>query len=379
MAAQLRVYTIYDTQSIKIGGHTVPLEYDQTAVRALFATEGKIWQTELTGLLNNKLGDPTTTDHLYALEPHRPGRTPVVLVHGTASSPFRWADMVNDLLEDKEIRDHYEFWFFAYNTGNPIPLSADVLRQSLIQAVTSLGGVEADPALGRMVVIGHSQGGLLTKMIAIESGNKIWDAVSEKPLDQLNLKPETKLLLRDALFVHPLPFVETVIFIATPHGGSYHATLTIVGLFQKLVTLPLTVMTVTADIVANAADALKFGKDGLHLTSINGMSPGNPTIGAVRAIPVAPGIHSHSIIPTLQDGPLITRNDGVVEYQSAHIDGVDSELVIEHQGHSTQSNPLAVQEVHRILLAQLARPARGQIDAPAPPAAAPAKIRAGRR
>jgi hypothetical protein len=36
----------------------------------------------------------------------------------TASSPFRWADMVNDLLEDREIRDHYEFWFFTYNTGN---------------------------------------------------------------------------------------------------------------------------------------------------------------------------------------------------------------------------------------------------------------------
>jgi pimeloyl-ACP methyl ester carboxylesterase len=358
LAARLRVYTIYDTQQIKIGGHTVPLEYDQTAVRALFATEGKIWETELSGLLTNKLGDPAKTDHLYALEPHRAGRIPIVLVHGTASSPFRWADMVNDLLEDKEIRDHYEFWFFAYNTGNPIPMSANVLRQSLVQAVQSLGGVQSDPALGRMVVIGHSQGGLLTKMIAIDSGDRIWDAVSGKPLSELKLKPETKDLLRDALFVHALPFVETVIFIATPHGGSYQATLTIVGLFQKLVTLPLTVANVTADILTNAADALKFGKDGLHMTSISGMSPGNPTIGAVRQIPVAPGIHAHSIIPTLQDGPLDDRNDGVVQYKSAHIDGVESELVVEHQGHSTQSNPLVVREVHRILLEELARPAR---------------------
>ena len=69
--------------------------------------------------------------------------------------------------------------------------------------------------------------------------------------------------------------------------------------------------------------------------------------------PVSPGIHAHSIIPTLQDGPLDDRNDGVVEYKSAHIDGVESELVIEHQGHSTQSNPLAVREVRRILLEQL--------------------------
>ena len=72
--------------------------------------------------------------------------------------------MVNDLLEDREIRDHYEFWFFTYNTGNPIPISANVLRHALEDAVKSLGGVKADPALGRIVVIGHSQGGLLTKL-----------------------------------------------------------------------------------------------------------------------------------------------------------------------------------------------------------------------
>ena len=200
LTARLELYTIYDTTDIRIGGQEVPLEYDQTAVRALFTTEGKGWTRELSGLLNNVLNDPNdpdAKDHLFALEPHRRGRIPVVLVHGTASSPFRWADMVNDLLEDKEIRDHYEFWFFTYNTGNPIPLSADVLRHSLEDAVRSLGGVQADPALGRMVVIGHSQGGLLTKMISIESGTKIWDAISDRPVDELNLKPETKALLKD--------------------------------------------------------------------------------------------------------------------------------------------------------------------------------------
>jgi pimeloyl-ACP methyl ester carboxylesterase len=357
LAARLSLYTIYDATTISIDQHTVPLEYDQTAVRALFAVEGKGWTRELSGLLNNVLVGPngTTPDNLFALEPHRHGRIPVVLVHGTASSPLRWGDMVNDLLEDKEIRDHFEFWFFTYNTGNPIPVSANVLRHSLEDAVQSLGGVEADPALGRMVVIGHSQGGLLTKLIATDSGTKLWDAISNQPVDDLKLKPETKTLLKEAVFVHHLPFVETVIFISTPHGGSYQASLTIASLFTRLVTLPLTIAGATADLLANAGDALKLGEDRRTFNSISGMSPGNPAIEALRAIPVAPGIHAHSIIPTLQDGPLDSRNDGVVEYQSAHIDGVDSELVIEHQGHSTQSNPLAVREVRRILIEELAR------------------------
>ena len=306
LTARLKLYTIYDTANIRIDGHNVPLEYDQTAVRALFAVEGKAWTRELSGLLNNVLAGPngTANDNLFALEPHRHGRIPVVLVHGTASSPLRWADMVNDLLEDKEIRDHFEFWFFTYNTGNPIPISANVLRHALENAVKSLGGLQADPALGRMVVIGHSQGGLLTKLIAIDSGTKIWDAVSDKPVDQLNLKPETKALLKESLFVRHLPFVETVIFISTPHGGSYQASQTIMALFARLVTLPLSIVAATADVLTNAGDALKFGKDRRAFNSINGMSPGNPGIEAVRKIPVAPGIHAHSIIPTLQDGPL---------------------------------------------------------------------------
>jgi hypothetical protein len=387
MTARLSLYTIYDTADIRIDGHTVPLEYDQTAVRALFAVEGKGWTRELSGLLNNALAGPngTANDNLFALEPHRRGRIPVVLVHGTASSPLRWGDMVNDLLEDQEIRKYYEFWFFTYNTGNPIPVSANVLRHSLEDAVQSLGGVQADPALGRMVVIGHSQGGLLTKLISIDSGTKLWDAISAKPMDELNLKPETKALLKEALFVHHLPFVETVIFVATPHGGSYQSSLTIVGLFTRLVTLPLTVASATTDVLANAGDALKYRT----FNSISGMSPGNPAIEALRNIPVAPGIHAHSIIPTLQNGPLETRDDGVVEYKSAHINGVESELVIEHSGHSTQGNPLTVREVRRILIEELARgtpPAanRSADAAPAPVAgrganANPPPLRRARR
>ena len=256
LSACLAVYTIYDTESIRIDGQQVPLEYDETAVRAMFVAKGKGWTRELSGLLNNALANPIAPDpgdNLFGLEPHRHGRIPVVMVHGTASSPFRWGDMVNDLLEDKEIRDHYEFWFFTYNTGNPIPVSANVLRQSLQKAVSAIGGVQVDPALGRMVVIGHSQGGLLTKMIAIESGSKIWDAISDRPLDELPVKPETKALLRDALFVHPLPFVETVIFVSTPHGGSYLVGLTFAGLFNRLVTLPVTIARAAADVLANAA------------------------------------------------------------------------------------------------------------------------------
>jgi len=355
LSGRLSVHTIFDSLTVRIGTQDVPLEFDQTAVAALLAVEGKGWTTELPGLLGDALPDDRSAARLAGLEPHRTGRMPIVLVHGTASSPFRWADMINDLMDDREIRDHYEFWLFSYGTGNPIVLSALSLRQSLEQAVQSLGGVQRDPALGRMVVIGHSQGGLLTKLISIDSGTAIWDAISRRPFDEVNLKPETRTLLRDALFVHPLPFVETDIFIATPHRGSFLAGFSLARTLAKLITLPLTVASATADLLANR-DALRLDTETTEFSSIFGMSPANPVIRMLANISVAPPIHAHSIIPTLGDGSLAERDDGVVAYSSAHLDGMESELVVENSGHSTQANPITIREVRRILLEQLNRP-----------------------
>ena len=53
-------------------------------------------------------------------------------------------------------------------------------------------------------------------------------------------------------------------------------------------------------------------------------------------------------------GPEAGENatDGVVTYQSARLDGVESELVIPFSGHSVQGHPVTVEEVRRILLAR---------------------------
>ena len=77
-----------------------------------------------------------------------------------------------------------------------------------------------DPALRRMVLIGHSQGGLLAKLTVVDSGTRFWDNVSETPFEALRVSDETRAILRRSLFVTPLPFVNRVVFVATPHRGS---------------------------------------------------------------------------------------------------------------------------------------------------------------
>src|SRR5215467_13358650 len=122
-----------------------------------------------------------TPTQLASMDAYRPGRIPVVFVHGTASSAGRWGDMVNDLLDDPRIRDRYQFWFFTYDTGNPVLYSASLLREALSDAVRKLDPKGTDPALSEMVVIGHSQGGLLAKAMVVDTGDRVWDAIAYKP------------------------------------------------------------------------------------------------------------------------------------------------------------------------------------------------------
>ena len=344
----LELHTPTDPEQITIAGRAVPLEVEPTASLAYGLDDAPIWKTELSGFLLGDLLQQTPTQ-LAALQPHHPGRFPVVLVHGTASSAARWADVVNDLSSDPSIRDRFEFWFFSYETGNPIPYSALQLRRALEQAVASLDPAGNDAALRDMVLIGHSQGGLLIKMAAIDSGSRLWDHLSREPLDQLRLQPETRELLQQSLFLEPEPFVGRVVFVATPHRGSYLAEYSLGSFIAGFVRLPFNVLRAGGDILTNNPDAFRFDPARTRIGSIYGMTPGSPLITGLADIPVAPGIPAHSIVAVRGDGPVEDGGDGVVRYQSAHIDGVESELIV-RSGHSVQSNPQTVLELRRILL-----------------------------
>jgi len=90
-------------------------------------------------------------------------------------------------------------------------------------------------------------------------------------------------------------------------------------------------------------------------SAVDNMSPKHPFIRALSEIPVAPAITVNSIIAVEGDGPVEQGDDGVVKYASAHIEPVESELVVK-SGHSVQGNPYAIEEVRRILLDHAAAP-----------------------
>ena len=360
--AVLEVYTDPATEWVAIDQQVIPLESEPTAVLATQLSQSEVWEWELLGFLKGDLLSQKVSSQLVALEPFRPDRIPVVFVHGTASSPARWADMFNELGNDPRIRERFQFWFFSYSTGNPIPYSALQLRDALQETVQDLDPEGKDPALQQMVVIGHSQGGLLTKMIAIDTGTKLWDAFGAKPLDELKLQQQSRDLLRRAFFLESLPFVRRVIFIATPHRGSYIAGNRISHWVAGLISLPVKILDTATDIFTQNPDVFPTVPSG-RIGSVYAMTPGSPFIKGLAAIPVAPQIAVNSIVAVKGDGPMAEGSDGVVEYISAHLEDADSELVV-RSGHSTQANPLTIEEVRRILLLHAAEACANGLSCP---------------
>ena len=352
LKGKLEFYTPDSARTVNIAGNDVPIEYETTTALALTLEGAPVWDFELAGFRSGDftVGQGNLQRGLFMLHPHRVGRMPLVLVHGTASSPARWAELVNELENDRGFWQNYEIWLFMYNTGNPIAYSALLLRDALTELVADLDPAGTDPGLKNIVMAGHSQGGLLTKMTVIDTGMQLWPF--RVAPEELNVSAETRDLLTRGLILKPLPFVKEVIFIATPHHGSYQALGIFGDLASWLVNLP-------GRFAKMSFDILTLQKQGVFLTpfrgiptSITNMKPNDRFIKALSAIPIAQGVVAHSIIAVQGEGPPEEGDDGVVKYSSAHIDGVASEKIV-RSGHSTQGNPETIQEVKRILFERL--------------------------
>ena len=357
MEGRLTLHTTQEETSVTVGDRAVPLEYALTAALADTLEGSQAYALELKGLLSGDLAILKDTarfkDNVFLMAPYRPGRIPLVLVHGTASSPVRWAQMLNEILNDQELWNRYQVWLFTYNTGNPILYSGGILTQGLRSVVQQLDPTGKDEALRKMVVIGHSQGGLLTKLTAIDSGERLWEQAFNVPIDQLDVSPETRELLRRSLYYKPLPFVHRVVFISTPHRGSHLSGGYITDLLRRLISLPLTLLSPLQEVLQRSPEAVTTRSMAEVPRSTDNMSPESAFIKTFASIPIAPGVIAHSIIAVANpEDPQEEWDDGVVAYSSAHIDGVASELVV-RSGHSAQESPLAIEEVRRILVENL--------------------------
>jgi len=313
--------------------------------RTTFA-RGSVVKTRLDGGSGEFRFEPLG---LSLLRPHVPGKIPVVLVDGLWGSPRQWAPMVKALEADPFVSERFQFLTFGYSTGDPIPYSAYLLRLELRTLTDRLDPNHADPSWDRMVLIGHSLGGLLCKMMTQDSGSKLWDLIADRPFENLAGPAKVRELLHGSMVFKPIPEVRCLILIATPHRGSPLVWGPIRDLGTRLARRPTPLQEARSSLLAtNGSDAFAPSFRAGLPTSIDELAWEHPLLLAIDGLPIDPKVKRHSIIADLRSTSHPGGGDGQVPYASAHHPGATSELLI-NAGHYCLDIPDAIGEVARIL------------------------------
>jgi pimeloyl-ACP methyl ester carboxylesterase len=342
--ATAELWNPLSSPSVSIQGRDLPLEADTSLSLAMIYGNHAKYRgiANMPRLLRGNF--MVENRGLYLLEPYDAAKIPVVFTHGLMDSPLTWVPMINELLADPVLSARYQFWVFFYPTMNPILQSASELRQSLLslhRQKTAVGEAWND-----MVVVGHSMGGVITRLIITDSTGHFAD-LEKRAIDLAEGDVEMQDYLKSLSRFAPLPFVRRAVLMGAPHRGSTLAARPSGRAGSLLMNHPpyirefLEAREGRLEIVSQ----LENGMDNLSPKSLFSIAHSSSDWAAT--IPV------HSVMGDLWGAGRTTGGDSMVSYESAHVEGVESELIV-HSEHTTlHKKPPAIAEIRRILLKHL--------------------------
>ena len=325
---------------ISLNKRAFPLAVDLTAPTAMLIAREHPERLGFSRVMNpEKYSD---TARLCQLQQYDSNRTPVIFVHGLQETGASWAPMIDTLRNDQWIREHYQFWFYSYPSGYPYPYCAMLFRRDL-------DGIKRRfPRHKRIVLIGHSMGGMICRLMVTNTGDKIWRDFFATPPNKTPLPENTRKIAEDVFIFSHRQDVQRVIFISTPHRGSKFAAGWVGRIGAALVRTPQKFTSIYAStkpllIADPAARPLKRMPN-----SVDTLEPNDRFVLAVNKLPIALGIPYHSIMGDRGRGDTPNSSDGIVPYWSSHLEGAKSELIV-NSDHGAQYNQQAIREVERIL------------------------------
>jgi len=358
--AVLELHDPLDHATIQVASAEVPLEADLSTPLAHTLSQPSLDDTRLSTLGLLKPEKAENLQGLYMLEPFEKDKIPVVMVHGVWSSPVTWMEMFNDLRSDPTVRKHYQFWFYLYPSGQPFWFSAAQMREDLAHMQRSLDPQQQHPALDQMVLVGHSMGGLVSKLQTVDSGNEFWRTLSEHPFSDLQADDQVREGLARTFFFDPNPSVRRVVTIGTPHRGSEFANDTTRWLSRHLIRIPSMILQGRNQLLARNPDFFRPGAPLDVTTSIDSLDPDSPLLPVLLTAQHGPWVKFHNIAGELPHKGLAGwlaggDGDGIVTLDSARLDDAASQIVVPADHSGVHRHPQSILEVRRILLEHVAQ------------------------
>lgn len=346
--ATLRMADPLRQPQLRIGAQDFTLALDTSSFFDFGAQQSSLPRLGVLGLFGGH--EVGRRAGVYLLEDYDPRKRPLVMVHGLGSNPLTWAQLSNAVWADPLLRAHYQVWHVVYQTDAPLLVTRLRVQQYLDATWRLLDPSGRDPARGHVVLIGHSMGAVVSRLLAADSGDVLWNAAFTVPPGALQGSAEDRAGI-DAVFrFGPYPGVKRAVFLSAPHQGSPAtdrwfgrlARVLVGRRTQEIDALRRLARDYPSMVQPSLLDAYRQG----WLNSITTLRRDQPVSRAGRTLMPAPGIPFHTIAGALpgQDPP----GDGVVPLESALLAGAASTKVLP-AGHDLYENPEAIAEVIRIL------------------------------
>lgn len=351
--ARMDVYNPYRIDSETIAGRRIPLAANYSAAYGVWLARSDLARLSLSSLLRPKQAR-AFQPRVYLNQPYDPNKRVIVLIHGLASSPEAWVNLANELLGDETLRRRYQLWQVFYPTNLGMLSNRAAIASALQRTFAHYDPQGDDIASHDAVLVGHSMGGVIGRLLLADSGERVIDAsLAQLPADaarRLRADP----MVRELTVFRPMPQFGRAVFMAAPQRGAVVTDGWPLRMVRKLIRLPFDVLRDTAELIqrnhvsADELERIGFRK-GRPPTGPDDLSPNSLFMRSTRDLAVEPGLPYHVIVaqrdPKL---PLAQSSDGVVPYPSAHLDGAVSEKIVV-SGHSVQETPQAIAELRRIL------------------------------
>lgn len=340
--SSLRLYAPLRFKQDSFEGMETPLATDTTADLAYGLHFHP--QTRIEDFLRpDSSRDPSL---LYFLEPYQPDKIPVIFVHGLLSSPDAWTNIINELRTAPEISETYQFWGFKYATGAPFVRSAADLRIQMDAVLQRYCEEDDQHLLHRSVMIGHSMGGLISKLAIAHSDEALWDSIAYLPIETVATDEATRARLIERLYFDPHPMIRRTVFIATPHQGSSSAGRICGKVASALVyNDDSTFEQLLRDNIGGFSDSVASGLP----TSIDMLDPRQPFLDTIGRLRLNPCVPKHTILGTRVSLPGHPPSDGIVSRTSAQHPDAISEKQIPASHNGLLKHPETVEELRRIL------------------------------
>lgn len=346
---EILAYDPYRQDQVKMPNSKVPLAGNFTSGYGLWLARSGFARQSLMTLIGR--GDVLETPHVYMLQPYDPNRRVLVMLHGLASSPEAWINVANEVLGDEELRRNYQIWQVYYPTNLPIAWNNVEIRHALQSTLQHFDPNGTAQASHDMVLLGHSMGGVLSRLMVSSSDDQIWSYMQKRYQISDERQRKARKTLAPYVEFEPMPQVSRAIFVAAPHRGTPFAENRLSRWAASLVRLPISVLGRVKEIShvlidPNAAAPVSLNRG---LNSIDNLSDQDPFIISASNLPIADTVAYHSIIGNYTPKLTLSQSsDGVVPYNSSHLPEALSELVVP-SWHSVQENPEAILEIRRIL------------------------------